>query len=429
MPQVSQAGNIQKLSVIHANQALDAVEAQVQSGQSLDPQVEQVIIDAMRYHDIHVARRAFSIVGQLPDKQPFVSSLVSYSQDHSRMFLAESAYKAMCRAQDLRPFYQAIEKGVLCPDFSIACAALYSVKIEVGSRKFIAAQLRQAIIDATDHPAGYVVGEALDIIVHSPDKQPFVSVLLKHAPNHAQSRLAIKAYAAMCDARDFSPFYKVIEQGSLSADEYVVRAAILPIARQAEMTGAIDFEFQDSVTNAMDHVNHVAIDCGLNVIKHLLDKRPFIPALQKCANNGLPQLAQTAADLLKDAQNVQPFVQEAPPVIVEAVSNIVLIRNVRLDFNIEANGGGPAVHTKDAMLALCDVFDKSVAGGIVAAKALVFYVPGRKLDEGSVIDVEFPEADREHILSLSAGGVAPEFDLRVEGNGIYTAILREAPSL
>ena len=425
MPQVI---NIKQMVPASAVSVLDSIFAQIRSSQSVDSQSAQDLIDATHHYDASVVERAFSVIGCLQDKQLLVSVLLKHASNHNNPIMAEYAYKAMSGAKDLSPFYRVIGKGILCPDWEVAAAALHPIGAQALSQKSIDVQLQQPLIDATDHHEDLVVCDALDIIRNITDKQQYVPALLKHASNHSQPECALSAYRAMSGANDFSPFYQVIEQGTLSPERLIAFDAITPIYEQAEANRIIDPQFHQAVMNVMNHADYTVADYGLETIDMLQDKQPFISALQNFSKNPArsPWAQQSLEEAVADLLAYAGIVQSAAPGV--ATTRIVSIKGVRLDFNIEANGCGPQVHHNSARLTLGARFDKSVANGVVPAKAKVFYDPNSQLQSDAIIDVKFPAEDKDHILHWLDVNIAPKFDLQKGSDGIYAVTLKERPS-
>lgn len=109
----------------------------------------------------------------------------------------------------------------------------------------------------------------------------------------------------------------------------------------------------------------------------------------------------------------------------------VVIRRVRLDFNISANGVTDLGHKVDENNNLRNCFMDSVFLGEVNALARVFSSPDQtQLEDGQEILVVFPEDALESVLTWSLHGIAAEFDLeRRLPLGGFTATLLENPKL
>ena len=287
---------------------------------------------------------------------------------------------------------------------------------------------QQVLIDAIGHPSFRVAEGAFLTIRRLTDKGPFVSLLLTHAADHSRPVWAVAAYEGMRNTDDFTPFYQVIEKGVQSLNFYISSSAILPILDHAKLNNALDPQLNQAVIYAMEHANFNIVSFALGVIWNLKDKRAFFTSLQQCArSHPQPQLAQAAEDLLNAGGHIQSGVS---PDLTGRCGHPQTgsVRNVRLDFNIITNGGGPEVHRNDALSSLCTLFDRSVKDGFVIVKAAVFYDPNNELQDNALLEVKFPEADRDDILAWSAQSIAPEFDLQKEGGAVYAVTLKERPS-
>ena len=289
----------------------------------------------------------------------------------------------------------------------------------------------QMVIDATDHLDNSTAEIAFSIITALSDKQPFVPVLVKHASDHMRPRYAKWAYEAMCGAQDFGPFYQVMERGVVSPDIHIARAALSPILKRVHSHKIVDPLLERTLILGLDHSNdRVALD-AVTIVMLTSHQQPFVAALQKCANNpGLPQAANQALHQLNkmngslSSLHATSFASQAM-ITKSSPGPDAFIKDVRLNFNIEANDGGPDIESRALMSVLSDAFDKALAAGFVTAKAKVLYAPAGKPVEDSIVNVRFPAGDRDHILHWAAINISPKFDLQKEGDGIYAVTLKE----
>jgi hypothetical protein len=274
--------------------------------------------------------------------------------------------------------------------------------------------------DATEHSDPSVCSYAFEIIKNLADRTPFYPEIKKEASLHADHTRTAAALDAIGSVHNLSPFYETIKAGIISQNAYIARFSLVALARHTAITHVIPKELQQDVIDAVDHhsVPHV-IEKALEVVQTLSDKRPFFLSLQNRASLSFwPVFAKQAADILKGSTSpVNNGTNDAP------VPQAVIYNKVMLDFNIEANGGGPGEDRYDVAKKLCAVFDESAKAGPLRAKAKVFSKPNSGLKEDDIIDVRFTAKDSEKILSSVSQGVTREFDLETTGDGIYIAKL------
>jgi hypothetical protein len=303
------------------------------------------------------------------------------------------------------------------------------IRMQAYQKAVLDPQAEQNLADVADHPDDSVVQLALEVIEAVRDKAPFVPVLQKHATNHSKPACAVAAYEAMSGAKDLRLFYQLLEQGVQSGvNPAIASAALSSVLVDVTRTRTPDAQLQQILIIATEHPDDSVVSVALSVLAVVKDKKPFFPALQKCLNqrNHWP-VGYKAAHLLGSISGVAPSEIKAP-IVCEVPVNVRSVKNVRLDFNIEANGMRPGLEKREVIQMLSKLFDQSVKDGIVTAKTKVFYAPSDTLAENRVIEVQFPESDKDDILSRSFQGFAPEFDLDAGGGGVYTATLKKGPT-
>lgn len=276
---------------------------------------------------------------------------------------------------------------------------------------------RQTLIDATNHPDDSVVKYGLGLIRYVSDKSPFETVLIKHAMNHSKPDCAAQAYEAMARAQDLTPFYPAIQVGCKAADHEIALGALYPIFICAMDNNSLPRPLHQAVIDAMDHPDDRVAGDALVSIEYLQDKTPFAAALQEMSATR-PVLKASSDNILKkiaDSSHIPTPARNPEPSV---------IKDVRLDFNIEANGAGKQLHIHDAIARLTGVFAKSTL-----VPADVFYDPGKTLPEGTIVEVILSEDDKERVLAETLQGVAPAFDLVQKSPGKYNASLSPVRAL
>ncbi len=303
---------------------------------------------------------------------------------------------------------------------------LAPIRTEAYQRAALDPAAEQNLADLADHPDYSVVHLALEVIEAVRDKQAFLPVLLKHANDHTRPACANAAYKAMQGAKDLGLFYHALEQGVRAAVHPDISCgALSPILVEVTRNSSPGPQLQNILMNAMEHPVDKVVSAALAIVWIVKDKTPFAAALQKCMTQSGNAMTVSSASRLLQSINVLPSSESEAEVVAVAKTAIDEIGNVRLDFNIEANGGGPALHRLDAISALSKQFDQSAQSGAITTKAKIFYSQGGELAEDSVIAVQFPASDKDIILEQSLRGLAPEFDLKTGNGGVYTATLKK----
>ncbi len=182
------------------------------------PAHRQTLIDATDHPDDGVVESGLSLIKYVSDKSPFETVLIKHAMDHSKSGCAAQAYEAMAHAQDLTPFYPAIQAGCKAANHEIALGALYPIFICAMDcavdNNSLPSPLNQAVIDAMDHPDDRVAADTLASIEYIPDKTPFAAALqkmsatrpsLKAMADGILSRIAFSSYTPPAPTENQKP--------------------------------------------------------------------------------------------------------------------------------------------------------------------------------------------------------------------------------
>jgi hypothetical protein len=393
-----QSPNIQKMSPEDAKDALRPILNMAYNHPVVATPYHLDVIDATGHIDDGVALMAFDIIALLHGKAPYINTLNNCAHNHNHPIRAAAAYRAMQRANDLTPFEQEIDYGSQSSDPLIAEAALRPVWVMSCLSNSIPPHLHPAIIRATGHPNDGVAIQALNTIQHAFDKKPFVSTILNCARDTQRPARAAQAYIAMKKAADLTPFHQEIDCGCKSANPLIAQAALEPIwfflsAQHPPLPQVL----QQTVIDATRHPDSQMAFRAAQVLKLL---GPLSPA-----SSSAPVTSPTKSD------------EKRQPV------GVSVLKGVRLDFNVEANGSGPDLKFAQAEEALKASFAKFAANGHIKTEAWILYAPGNEHLEKTIIKVQFPQAQQEKIVLDSALHKAPVFTVTEYDDGTYSASL------
>lgn len=290
-------------------------------------------------------------------------------------------------------------------------------------RSFAVAKLRmkkdqeQTLIDALSHLDDQVIIAALKIIREIPNKTPYAAKLISLAnDHHINPTLAKESFNAMQLARDISPFHQVIDSGSQSLDSDVANESLLVIHSEIILRKPLSEPLKNTLNNALKHADDKVKIFVMKSILQMPDKTMFANNLALLTITSTPQVANYAGQILRLMSTPQTKTQAPPPLLP-------LLKGVRLNFNIEANGGGEQLHPHDAVAEIGKTFKHASENKI---RALVFYDPSEQID-GQEITVIVPKDHQEKILAKTLQGYAPEFDIQQQQDGSYKATLKDGP--